>query len=258
MADYWEFDHSPTEHYTEDGSFFAKRRLGCAWEDRYIVLNTFTGGASSLYPYSPFYVAPAVSATIVPFNDIPSLAPGTLNEWSYGTAVITVTYAVASYYPRNINGRMLIEEMHPSLEYRTLPKEKVSIGSPGSGTTPERDVRLLTPTMDYNLSVYDLAGVSNNAMALIGKMNAAAWRTYTFGGLEFPAETLWFIGPTPSTRLRLGLLPNMSISLAFKYRPASWGKDLTENGWEYMYNESGDLIVQTGDFRWLQPSWLSP
>lgn len=249
---YWEFDHSPTESHGDDGTFIAKRRLGCAWGDRYTLLNEMSSGPTSLYPYNNLG-AYAVSATIIPFNDEPD-KDQIASQMSYGTAVVTVTYAIASYYPQSISDRMMIEEMHPWIEYRSLPRSKMHIGS-DTGDGPARDPRVLVSGMDYTLTSFGHTLVSANALNLMGYVNAAPWATLMLG-VTFAEECLLYLGPAPKIAARMGLSPDLSIAQAWKFRNIPWTKDLTENGWEYVYNDAGDLLYPSGNFNWLIPSYL--
>lgn len=253
MVSYYEFDHSPTEEYTTDGSFIAKRRLGCAWADRYTVLNLLAAGGTSIYPYNNLG-AGSVGATIIPFNDEPNAASGDTTKMQYGTAVVTITYAITSYYPRVISGRMMIEEIHPWMEYRTLPNSKMHAGSAGGAAT-ERDARVLVPGLDYTLTSWGHVSLSVNAMNLIGYVNQSVWNMYMLG-ITVAAEHMLYMGPSPRIAARLGKSPDIAIGQMWKIRGQPWTKELTENGWEYMYNDAGNKIYTAGDFRWLQPSWL--
>lgn len=252
--DFFEFDHSPTEEYGPEGSFVAKRRLGCAWADRYDVLSLFEGGTSAIYPYNTNFFAYAVGATIVPLNDEPALASGTTNQWSYGTAVITITYAISPYYPHAINSRMMIEEMHPWIEYRTLPADKSHVGT-AAGAAPEHNPRVIVPGMDYILTSFNHTTVSTNVINLMGLVNQAEWNTYMLG-ITFAAETLLYLGPQPTVTARLGYTTNIKVTQSWKWRSIPWSKELTENGWEWIYNDAGNKIYQTGDFNHLTPFFI--
>jgi len=251
---FWEFDHSPTEQYGDEGAFLAKRRLHCEWGDRYALVSYFASYPGNLYPYNMTLGAYAVGATIIPFNDNPQPLTGNTTRIQYDTAVVTITYAVSPYYPRAINGRMVLEELHPYLEYRTIPKENLHVGSVG-GDAPDSPARVLVSGFDYSYTASEIANVSVDALGFAGSINVAPWNMF-FYNASFPAETLFYVGCAPSVSVRLGLSPSNNIKFLFKYRPISWNKELTDTGWQYIFNDAGQKLYTENNFLHLLPTWV--
>jgi hypothetical protein len=255
MVTFYEFDGSPTEQYTDDGGFIAKRRLQCAWSDRYSLLSYVAQGPGAVYPYQTSFNAYAIGATILPFGDNPMPNGAEISEMQYDTAVLTVTYAYTYWYPQAISGRMTVEEMHPALEYRTLAKDKMYAAT-SSGNVLNMDTHVLLPSFDYILTSYGHVALSAAAMNLMGYVNTYAWQTL-FLGVVFNEERMLYMGPAPRIEARLGLKPTMCVTQLWKVRAQPWTMDYTENGWETIYNNAGDKLYPSANFSILYP-WSMP
>jgi len=245
-----EFENSPQEHWGEDGYFQAKRRLLCAWSDRYSLLSYMATGGGRTYPYFKNVSVYSCGATIIPFNDEPSAGDDD-GEISYGSAVVTITYALQPWYPRAINNFMVVEELNPFREYRTLPKAYCHVGS-ASGDAPKVDPRIMTGGLEYTLTFYDLSYATSAGLDMLYTCNQNLWATYLLG-VYFNPEMLLLTNVAPRVQARMGETNKKVLTYQMWYRNVSWQKDLTENGWEYIYNDAGDLIVPTTDFNQLRP-----
>lgn len=250
MVDFYELDGSPTEEWGTDGYFRAKRRLMCAWSDRYTLLGEAATGSIRLYPYNKPVRAYAVGATVLPFGDNPQVGLQA-DEISYDTAIVTVTYAFQPYEPRPISNFMVTEELHPYTEYQLLPAEGLHVGSAG-GANPTKDQSVLTGGMEYILSFYDLAAAPAAGLDMLYNCNVGVWSTYLLG-IFFNPKRMLLTSVAPRVDVRLGLSGKTQLHYAFKTRSKPWDQRLTENGWETIYNDAGDPIVATSNFNLLRP-----
>jgi len=250
MVDFYELDGSPTEEWGTDGYFVGKRRLMCNWADRYTLLQEASSGNVKVYPYNKPLQAYAVGATIMPFGDEPNEGDEA-DQLQYGTAIVTITYAIQPYYPQPIGNFAVVEQLHPYYEYVLLPETGLHVGSAG-GANPTKAQRVMTGGLEYNLSIYDLAIPSVTGINMMYTCNESLWYTYLLDWYFNPKKML-LVDVSPQANVRLGTSMKYQMHYKFRIRAEDWDKCLTENGWETIYNDAGLPIVGTSNFNLLRP-----
>ena len=250
MVDFYELDTSPTEDWGTDGYFIAKRRLMCAWDDRYTLVQEAASGSVQLYPYNKPLLAYSVGATVMPFSDEPEQGEA-VDQIRYGSAIVTVTYAVQPYYPQPINNFWVVEELYPYTEYITLPASGLHVGSAG-GAAPTDDQRVMSGGMEYTLSIFGLYVANLTGLNMLYTCNSGLWATYLLNWYFNPKKMLMTSASTRA-EVRLALGRRVQMHYRFLVRAEDWDKRLTENGWQVIYNDAGSPIVPTADHNLIRP-----
>lgn len=257
-TEFEELSGSPKESRDVNG-FRHVRKLMVDWRFRHRLLNELLLGGGQIYPYDPYTLSRAKSATAIPFpgGRLSTLSPGVSQaKVHYEKALVTVTYeSPRPGDPEDDGAGQLISEMlEPSAEFLTLDHTLFRWGPVGAGDhlNEQEAPGRLVKTLDYVFTRYGVDTIPPAALTLLGSVNNQVLAA-NFLGVSFDAETLLYNPPTIERRTDTDGNTKMTIAYRFTYKPEGWNvfwRSKTQQ-FEPMFiagNETPFLNYQLGDF----------
>ncbi len=213
---------SPSEQWNNDGTFSGSRIFRVAWGDRHVFSKQMLGltagvwGIPESYPGIPSSLARSTSAQPWPRGIITNET--TPNE--YEQAMVTVNY---EFLEPEDDGVLLEESIEPSAEFLSVGADKFAWDVAGAepialDETPGTIIRM----MDWSLTQHRvLSPIPLELVSLMGNVNNQSFASRTLG-LIFEAETLLYLGCSPSRHFTIDGPSAWTLPFKFTAKPSGW------------------------------------
>jgi len=248
VAAYTEMDGWPQEQIGENGQFYAERKLKCAWEDRYQVLQDLGGNGGQLYPYDILTDAYARGATIVPFGAMNADETSTPIA-AYNDAIVTIKYSTDGAVVK-LGTKWVTEELQPTAKLMNVNWEGETWVKSGNPPVVAADnITRLETAFDYVVTYYHLLAFPAAAVTQVNKINSDSVASYLLG-LTFNPETLLHTRPVITRTYDPGIRSTFRLVYRFSFNPHEWNKHWKDDDY---YETTGDPLYPKFPFASLIP-----